>query len=1127
MKRKIYLLFTVLLMMAATSAWADKVQIGNLYYNLNSDGTATVTYPNESAPSQTNPSSYKGDITIPATVDYGGQTYKVTAVGDSAFSYSTITSITFSEGLNTIGSNSFARCKSIKTVVLPNSVTQTGGDAFAYSGITTFTIGSGLTTINQGITYGCPITDVYLRTTTVPKGAAYMFSSQPKMHVYPDMMDRFQTDYWWDYKNYVPDLERDYTYTDVKAFYDKMLALIDAFTGDNPGQYSSAHATSYKQVLAKYSGISETTSQSELNAAMKEMANAYYTLPANPITEGYYYIVCDNAKIAQNKKSEKALYIEASKKQVYWGALETQDLKFVFKLTPNNDGTWNLFNVETGLYAGAASEFEGKVSATASATYPATFYLDGEASYRIKANNWTYCPHGNAEGTSDGPGYVWGFNAMGVHGEASYTLRKIENKDVLTALINKWDGTVVPSEDPGRYTEASAKQLADAVAAAKTIDASDTVAFSTAYNNIQSAANALKINPITEGYYFITSAGKGSGYKDGPYNDEDKFALYNSNNLVKWAAYKGDKAQLYKFTTNTAGGWNVFSVADNTYINKIVDGKTYNADVSTSNDPTTAQVFTLIGDGKYTMTFSGNANVYALTGSHNGSAGKTSGNLNVWGNIQEAKSYGMNQWYLHKVSATELAKLLETPAPVADVLDVVFHADGSATDVNKHKVENLGTRGTQTAYNANYGKYMTVMDNGYKTNQTRFYKVDYAADDDIYNALKDGYTLQTTFCLTNADNTATGEAKIFGSTSSGGTAILLNGSHSNTEGGNIEFVVNTTSTDGTSKGWKRASSGIRPQLNTFYNVVAVWDGEKATLYVDGKKAAEADAAGTYNFPSDAARYWFCIGANVNVNKQDVTANSTPNDGAPWKILSTRIYDKPLTELEVAALYNQEQESMLSEEQATLIGNAESRNLYPGLNTACEPFAIKAAKILNAQKKPVEGVKLYTYDQTTEANTIRFTDATESGVPAGVPCLIELPETASAGSYYFDLGGILKDAFVSEPTEATPLVGTFKEINPLGEGYYKLNGKEFLKTIAASVVAPFRFYLNLGTVANANGYSISLGDDDDITGISNTTSSLEKQVTGIYDANGRKYSRLQKGINILRYSDGTSAKIIVK
>lgn len=125
MKRKIYLLFTVLLMMAATSAWADKVQIGNLYYNLNSDGTATVTYPNESAPSQTNPSSYKGDITIPATVDYGGQTYKVTAVGDSAFFYSTITSITFSEGLNTIGNNSFARCKSIKTVVLPNSVTQT------------------------------------------------------------------------------------------------------------------------------------------------------------------------------------------------------------------------------------------------------------------------------------------------------------------------------------------------------------------------------------------------------------------------------------------------------------------------------------------------------------------------------------------------------------------------------------------------------------------------------------------------------------------------------------------------------------------------------------------------------------------------------------------------------------------------------------------------------------------------------------------------------------------------------------------------------------------------------------------------------------------------------------------
>lgn len=34
MKRKFYLLFTALLMMAATSAWADDVLVNGLYYSL-------------------------------------------------------------------------------------------------------------------------------------------------------------------------------------------------------------------------------------------------------------------------------------------------------------------------------------------------------------------------------------------------------------------------------------------------------------------------------------------------------------------------------------------------------------------------------------------------------------------------------------------------------------------------------------------------------------------------------------------------------------------------------------------------------------------------------------------------------------------------------------------------------------------------------------------------------------------------------------------------------------------------------------------------------------------------------------------------------------------------------------
>lgn len=35
------------------------------------------------------------------------------------------------------------------------------------------------------------------------------------------------------------------------------------------------------------------------------------------------------------------------------------------------------------------------------------------------------------------------------------------------------------------------------------------------------------------------------------------------------------------------------------------------------------------------------------------------------------------------------------------------------------------------------------------------------------------------------------------------------------------------------------------------------------------------------------------------------------------------------------------------------------------------------------------------------------------------------------------------------------------------------------------------------------------------------------VTGYYDLSGRRFSGLQRGLNIIRYSDGTSRKVMVK
>ena len=76
--------------------------------------------------------SYKEltEVTIPSTATLGGKTYKVTAVGSSAFKacYS-LSSVTLSSGLVSIGNSSFQNI-GIAEIVFPNTLKSIGDDAF-------------------------------------------------------------------------------------------------------------------------------------------------------------------------------------------------------------------------------------------------------------------------------------------------------------------------------------------------------------------------------------------------------------------------------------------------------------------------------------------------------------------------------------------------------------------------------------------------------------------------------------------------------------------------------------------------------------------------------------------------------------------------------------------------------------------------------------------------------------------------------------------------------------------------------------------------------------------------------------------------------------------------------------
>jgi uncharacterized repeat protein (TIGR02543 family) len=72
-----------------------------------------------------------GNITIPATITNGMNTYSVTSIGGGAFAHCiSLTSVTIPNSVTSIGYYAFFNCTSITSVTIPNSVTSIGGYAF-------------------------------------------------------------------------------------------------------------------------------------------------------------------------------------------------------------------------------------------------------------------------------------------------------------------------------------------------------------------------------------------------------------------------------------------------------------------------------------------------------------------------------------------------------------------------------------------------------------------------------------------------------------------------------------------------------------------------------------------------------------------------------------------------------------------------------------------------------------------------------------------------------------------------------------------------------------------------------------------------------------------------------------
>ena len=571
--KKNFILLSFVLMVITASAQTS-VTVDGIKYNLDGS-TATVTYPNDSRPGSSNPSTYTGDITIPATITVDEVTYNVTEIGERAFYAANISSISLPDGLLTIGKKSLMS-SGIAELNVPSSVTKLGDEAVeGCSNLTTITLNEG-----GGGTWGAWVFwrdgngyDVYMICDVKPSlydDITFDQGHASTIHVKPSMYDTYVADSKWSCYNLVPDIGGSVTFIDFvedgikyKMTAEDKVSVVykndskpsssnaNLYSGDItiPAQVThdgvTYNVTGIANYAFRYAPITSITLPEGLvsigEEAIYKTQITEITLPNSVTTMGTYAMGYNSLLKKITVGSEAAT--KEWGRWVFWRASDAYDVYMICDTKPEVPDIYTFDN-----------DFASTIH-----VYP-SLYLDYKTDYHWNCYNIV-------------PDLV----------------QDMTHEDLQNAIANfsaKLPADDEVGTDPGCYTTTSVQAVKDALAAANALDEGATAQQrNEALLQMIVAVDELQVNPLNEGYYYI----------EGLYNN--KYVRAGSDGYLAVKTFDASDTKYCFKLTRKGSNWYIKAAASEIYFGAPdADGW-----VLSTSEPVNEQIITWVKGGIYKM----------------------------------------------------------------------------------------------------------------------------------------------------------------------------------------------------------------------------------------------------------------------------------------------------------------------------------------------------------------------------------------------------------------------------------------------------------------------------------------------------------------------------------------------